>query len=296
MTDRNPFTYVVLRYTPDLVTSEFLNVGLIFHSAADNSLHFRTRKTFTRLKGAFPHFSKSAFRAVMEAVDRALDQEKRELHRSLFINTARISSLSGNESDTPNAGMIAARVLLVDECLHASEVGSGSAQDTKAIFERFFERLVTAHDSHNPIRKTEDDVWKPVRQRLEERHLAAKLQQKKISGLVDEITFRHAWKNGEWHAYEPLSFDLSDDESIRHKARRWRGQLDAVAEGGAEQFKAHFIAGAPTKPELIPAYRSALQILAGARQQPAIYEEADVETLVEKIEEDIRSHPQSIFD
>jgi hypothetical protein len=302
MTDRKKFTYVVLRYTPDLVTSEFLNVGLIMHSETVGMLFFRTRKTFSRLKGAFPRFDSSAFKSVMEALDRALDNEKKLVNHGLLDSAI---SRAGPFPDLHthalhfgqerNALSVAKRVIRVDECLHVSELGSGSGKDMSVVFEQFFERLVKAHDSQQSDRKTEDDVWKPVRQKLEERHLAAKLRQTVIAGDVDEITFRHAWKNGKWHAYEPLSFDLADDEAIKQKARRWRGQLDAVAEG-AEDFRANFIAGAPTKADLIPAYKNALQILAGAKQHPAIFEEAEVDTLVEQIEEDIKSHPHHVFD
>jgi hypothetical protein len=81
-------------------------------------------------------------------------------------------------------------------------------------------------------------------ERLEDRNLLSRLQEKTLRGKVDEISFKHAWKNGYWHVYEPVSFDLADAEGIKGKARSWLGHLSAVA-GDVEPFKPHFIVGAP---------------------------------------------------
>jgi len=295
VTVRKTFSYLVIRYVPDLVTGEFLNVGLILHARDERLLCYRTRKTFTRLKGAFPHFEKAAFKSAMEAVDRALEQEKKGIKIGLLPTD---DTLHGDYSPKIgiDASTIASRVLMVDECLQTSPMGTGSSTDPTETFERFFERLVAAHDGQQPIRKSEEDVWRPVRTKLEERKLASKLVEKRITGKVDDFVFKHAWKNGQWHVYEPVSFDLADEDSIKQKARRVRGHLDAVTEGTFEPFKAHFIAGAPTKTNLMPAYQKALAIISGATLQPEVFEEKDVDTLVDRIEDDVRAHRDTIFD
>jgi hypothetical protein len=117
----------------------------------------------------------------------------------------------------------------------------------------------------------------------------SRLQEKTIVGNVDQISFKHAWKNGQWHIVEPISLDLSDAEGIKQKARRWLGHLAAVAEG-SEPFKPMFVVGAPSEIELRPAFDTAIAILRRAPFEPEVFEENQVEDLVDKIEEEVREH------
>lgn len=110
---------------------------------------------------------------------------------------------------------------------------------------------------------------------------------------MDEIVFKHAWKNGVWHVYEPLSFDLADSDGIKTKAREWLGHLAAVADGVTERFKPHFIVGAPGRPELRKAYDSALAILKKAPVPPEIFEESQVDDLIARIEDEVRAHGEA---
>jgi hypothetical protein len=106
---------------------------------------------------------------------------------------------------------------------------------------------------------------------------------------VDDVFFKHAWKNGSWQVYEPVSFDLADADGIKTKAREWLGHLTAVVSDGSnvEPFKPHFIVGAPTDPKLRPAYDSALAILRRAPNDPEIFEETQIDDLVTRIEHEV---------
>jgi hypothetical protein len=95
-----------------------------------------------------------------------------------------------------------------------------------------------------------------------------------------------------WHAYEPLSLDLADEEFIVRKAHRWLGQLASVAPNPAEPFHAHFIIGAPANASLMPAYHRALHILKKSPGPVDVYEEADLDQFVDRIEEEVRAHGQ----
>ena len=107
---------------------------------------------------------------------------------------------------------------------------------------------------------------------------------------MDSIEFSHSWKNGRIHAYEPLSFDLTDAENIKDKARRWVGHLSTVNIEASDEFKAYFIAGCPSDERLMTAYHAALDILRSAPTSPEVFEEAEVEDLVNSIEDEYRQH------
>ena len=115
-----------------------------------------------------------------------------------------------------------------------------------------------------------------------------RFEQKTIRGGADEITLRHAWKNGKWHAFEPVSLDLADADGVKGKARRWLGHLSAV-DSLDRQAVVHLVVGAPANPDLGPAYRDALAIL---RKAPAaeVVEEDQVDAIVTRIASEIAAH------
>jgi hypothetical protein len=158
-------------------------------------------------------------------------------------------------------------------------------------FERLYNQFVTRYDHKAKHRRTDDEIWRPVLAKLEERDLAAKLQEKIITGSLDDVTFKHAWKNGQWHVYEPVSFDLAEADSIKSKAREWLGHLSAVvADGPAESFKPHFFVGAPSDPRLAGAYEVAKKILRQAPNKPEVFEEGQLDEFVSQIEDEVRAH------
>jgi hypothetical protein len=116
------------------------------------------------------------------------------------------------------------------------------------------------------------------------------LKKEVITSATDEVAFRHAWRNGQWHAHEPLSLDLADADGIKDKARRWRGHLAAVADGGRDELKPRFVVGAPQSATLRPAYQNALMILRQADFSPSVYEDDQIDTPVAEIEAEVRTH------
>src|SRR5262249_27225926 len=146
-----------------------------------------------------------------------------------------------------DAGQFARAVVPHDDStLQWSPVGSGLTDNPDETLSRLYERFVGRYDKKLLHRRSDDEVWRPVRKKLEERNVLAVFQEKVIHGGLDDIVFKHAWKNGVWNAYEPVSFDLADSEGIKSKAREWFGHLAAVAaDGPTERFKPHFIVGAP---------------------------------------------------
>jgi hypothetical protein len=279
MTARKPYSYTVLRYVHDVTTGEFINVGVVLHVPLDGVLRVKARHTIGRVKDVFPDLDRQAFGSAMRAVERGVAAIARELETSGMLR------------DDGDAGVFARRALPIDySSLQWSPIGTGLTDDVDKTFSRLFERFVTRYDVHAPHRRSDEDVWRPVRDMLAERGVAVRLERKDIVGKTDVISFDRAWKNGVWHAYEPLSLDLADADGIKDKARRWLGHLSAVADGSSDPFKVYFILGRPEAETLIPAYENAKAILARAPGQPAIYEENQIDGLVAEIEDEYRAH------
>jgi hypothetical protein len=280
VTGKIAYSYTVLRYVHDVLTGEFVNVGVILFASKTGAFKFRTRTTIGRLKGVFPDIDRASFVSAMHAVRRGLQQIAKDEGKAGFL-----------VSNGDAASVARKAVTLDDSSLQLSPCGTGLTDDPEKTLNQLYDRFVARYDIHVRNRRSDDDVWRPVRQKLEERDLAQRLQEKSIGGSVDDIVFKHAWKNGQWHVYEPVSFDLADADGIKAKAREWLGHLSAVVAGGtAEQFKPHFIVGAPQDPALKNAFETAIAILQKAPNSPEVFEENQIDTLVAQIEDAVRAH------
>jgi hypothetical protein len=276
MSDKLPYTYTILRYVHDVMTGEFVNVGVVMHVPSQRRVLAKTRTTIGRIRGVFPDLDRDAFTSAMQSVQRS------------FKTIAKDNAISEGDA-TVFARQAVPRD---DSSLQWSRLSSGLTSDLDKTFDRLYDRFVTRYDPPSRHRRTDDDVWRPVSQKLDEKNLGARLHKKVITGLVDDVVFRHAWKNGRWHVYEPVSFDLVDAEGIKEKARRWLGHLAAVVAGGenVEPFKPYFIVGAPSDEKLTKAYDSAVAILRQVPNDPEIFYETQVDDLVAQIEDEMRAH------
>ena len=277
------YTYTVLRYVHDPLTAEFVNVGLVVHfpesSHGPTILKTRARKTIGRIRNMFYDLDRASFSTTMGAIDNALKKLADHLAGEGMIVS---------EGD---ARTFAERVLPSDDSsLQWSPVGSGIADDPEKTFQRLYKRLVAAYDVRVAHGRSDEDIWKPVRLRLDERSLGMILEPKTIFGRDDKIEFQHAWKNGAWHVYQPVSLDLADADGIYNKVHRWLGHLTSVMPDAAEEIHPYFIVGAPSDPALEPAYRRALKILKKSPREVEVFEESEIDVLVDRIEEEVRAH------
>ena len=279
MTENRAYSYTILRYVHDVVSGEALNVGVAMHAPASGFLRVRTRKTIGRLKYVFPDLDRQAFVDAMKAVDRGFASVSKRAKGEFLIDPQ------------TDARRLALKVLPHDDsALQWSPVSTGLTANPAKTFERIYERYVARFDRKaDRRRRTDEDIWRPVREKLAERDVHVPFEQKVVVGTQDRIEFKKAWKNGRWHAYEAVSFDLADADHIKGKARRWRGHLSAVEDGNSEDIDLHFVLGSPQDRSLMPAYETAKQILEGAPFATEVVDEEDVDDLVATLEDEYRA-------
>lgn len=277
MTERTPYTFTVLRYRHDAIAGECVNVGVVLHSAERSYLEAKLSFKYGRLRDVFPDLDSAAFRESLHAIERGIKQAGKHARDNLLTKLVTADEISRN-------------VLRQDDSSFVwSGVGAGVAGDLDAELDKLFKRFVTWHEHEKVSRRTDDEIWRPVREKLAARRLASRLEKNVVSSDLMSVEFDHTWRNGALHCYQPLSFDLATKESIQDKVARWSGHLYHLR-SAQEDFKPYFIVGRPSDPKLSDAYSAAIDALKECPKSPEVYEETKIDELVERIEDEMRAH------
>ncbi len=277
MKNDKAYTYVLLRYRHDPLAGEVANVGVLLHCAATGFLDLKVRRTIGRLSKMFPDIEKSHLVSGLQALDRGVARLRaKDLHGMLVAS-----------ADAANF----ARAVLPDDdsSLIWGSMGSGVTRDPAASLDKLYNRFVAQYDENARSGRDDAAVWQPVRERLAERNLVERLQPKMIVSPIDQVEFEHAWKNGAWHCYQPLSFDLSSGDGIREKAARWSGHMTGLSQA-PEAVMPYFIVGGPSNGTLDDDYRRAIDLLKASALSPAVFEESQVDELIDMIEGAFAAH------
>ena len=278
---RTPYSYTVLRYVHDIGTSEFINVGIVLTAPSASYVGAKFKIAYGRVKRAFPSIDTEVFRARMRRLQATFDRIS-EGDLSAPISMA-------SKDATPIEQLVHSVIHADDSSLQWAPAGSGLSKNLSETLTALYERFVTKYDSDaSSAPRKDDDVWKHFRTALEKRNVLGHLEAKTIAVADDSVKFNHAWKNGAWHCYEPLSFDLSSDASIKEKAHRWLGQVSSIKDA-REDFNVYFLVGKPTDEGLCEAYESAISILRKAPSS-SVVEEDNAEEFSESVAKSISEH------
>ena len=167
MTEKRAYSYTILRYVHDVVSDEALNVGIVMYAPSAGFLKGQTRKTIGRLKHVFPDLDRHDFVEAMRAVDRALRAIDKQVTGSPLFESqgdARTHALKLLPHD--------------DSALQWSAVRTGLTADLVKTFTRLYERYVARYDQKAPRRRTDEDIWRPVREKLAERRFMCRSSRK----------------------------------------------------------------------------------------------------------------------
>lgn len=284
MSGKSPYTYVILRYSHDPAAGEAINVGVVLHSRQENFLRAKMRHTVGRISRIYPDIDAEGFKSTMRMIERA-------------INGRSSRALAGNGSSQQiildfgnrDARGFAVDVIRDDDSSFVwGDVGSGLTTNPADTLAKLYSRFVGRYEEGGRAHRDDDAVWRPVRDRLAARNLVNKLEPVTIQSAVDQIRFEHAWKNGAWHCYQPISFDLANADTIRDKARRWVGQL-ATLRDASVKFQTYFIVGGPADIGLNDDFQAAVAMLHASPGDPVVYDEHQIDELVDRLEDGLRA-------
>lgn len=275
-----PYTYTVLRYVHDVLSGEFINVGVVLYAPDVKFCNARFSVKYSRLSKIFTDVDGDHFRRNIRFIQERLEEEgQRFLHEFQFEKPA------GSVKD------FSAKVLPIDDTsLQFSPEGFGVTDNLQntldQLFSRFVEKYQEKVERHS---RTDDDVWKIFKKTFEEKNIIKHLKPHRIIGNNYEYEFRHCWKNEKWQAQQPVSFDLLDSDDIVDKANTWVGRITSLTDGG-ESFKLFVLLGEPQDKKLVSIFSKAQNILHKMPCEHDFIKEQEAEYFAEHLKKEIEAH------
>lgn len=279
---KTPYSFSVLRYIHDIVTGEFINVGVVLYAPKARFLSAICSSRYGRLSKMFSNVSGEHFKQVSRYIQARLEEEGERLVDELPFDKMPIS-----------VAEFAARALPIDDSsLQFSPEGYGVTENPQQTLEQIYTRYVEKYyEKVERPSRSDEDVWKVYKRPLEEKHVLANLKPHQIIGQHYDHEFKYCWKNEQWHIHEPVSFDLLEAGSITDKANTWVGRVTSLIDGG-EPFKLNILIGSPLDDKLKPTFIKAQNILHKMPCQHAFIKEDEAEDFAESLKKEIDSHKQ----
>jgi hypothetical protein len=278
---KEKFYFSLLRYVYDPLTQEFVNIGVVLYSPSFSFLRASFTDRYGRISKMFGRIDGSSFRATTRFIERQISQVSTRMERGVLFDDPKESLQSIlNEVMPPD-----------DSSIRFVPGGVGITEDPSESLVELFERYVTRYENPSGYeRRDDDDIWKVFQEPLRTKEVFPHFSPKTITAPDYEYTFDRSWKNGIWHLYEPVSFDLSDERSISEKASRWVGRTMSLSDS-SEPFKLILLLGEPADPRLGAAFQRATNLL--AKKIPGehkLVQERDAEQFAEEVEQEFQEH------
>ena len=277
---KTAYTFSVLRYVHDPVTAEFVSIGVALYAPEAKYLSALCTSHYQRLSRMFEPVAGDHFRQIT-----------RYLQNQVEALGQRIASELPLKKLPKGIEELLGQVLPPDDsAIQFSTAGGGYTSDPdktlNELYMRYVERYATR--AERPSRD-EEDVWKVFRAPLEKRQVTKYLAPKKIVAPNYDYEFLRARQNEVWHAYEPISFDLAEADSIKDKANRWLGRVTSLADSN-ERFALHLLMGKPRESRLQTAYVQAQNILHKMPVKHEFVQEDEAEKFAESLTNEIKEH------
>jgi hypothetical protein len=275
------YSFSVLRYMHDAMTTEYVNIGVAVYAPEARFFRAICSPNFGRISKMFGHIEGEHHRQTLRYLQNKFDELRNHLENGLNF-----------EPPAKDVSLLLAQVLPPDDsALQFSSAGAGLTADPAKTLEMLFHRLVEKY-AEKPERtgRTDQEVWKVFKDGFEkQKNVLPKLQPKKIVASNYDYEFEHAWKNSNWHAFEPVSFDLTESSSIREKANGWVGRVTSLMDS-EDKFKLYLLLGAPQDSKLQKAFVQAENILNKLPCEHEFVKENEVDSFASHLSAEISKH------
>lgn len=273
---KTAYSAVTLRYVHDVVTGEFVIIGVVLLAPHERFFDARFATHKRRITSLFPDADVSHLQRVIRFLTDRFAEMKNDIAGGLpFYPSSSIAAL-------------VQRVLPYDDSsLQWSEEFAGLTDSPETTLETLFQRLVNRYKQPKHIRaQRERDITAAFLSALG--NFADRLEPKIIASDLDSHTYDLAWKNGQWNCLEPVSFDHAESSRTLDKVRKLLGNGITLAD--AEPHKVYFLVAAPSSDSESKAYNVAFAMLAKYPTDHELVEEANLPAFAQRVAKEIEDH------
>lgn len=213
------FQYQTLRYMPDRMSGEFINIGVVVLDPEQQKMYFKFYNRTGRLHNFFPEVNSLFIKQTINKIEASLRQLEESFQTPIFAENMN------------NLETITSQVLAKDDsALFFTEVRTVLDMDGQTLLQELFERLVMRHVIDEERSSIQDnEVWTKIyKPYFEKASFAPALKEAVVKTKHDELHFDKTIRNGKLHCFEPISFQLTTDDNIRRKAYTWAGRLQEL--------------------------------------------------------------------
>lgn len=215
--------YQVLRYLPDRVSEEFVNLGIVAYDKQEKILHSKFINKVGNISAFFPNINA---RYLLKSV-------KTIMHHLESISEQFSSEFLFDKIDSID--QVTSQVLAKDDsALIFSEVKKTLDISAESTVDHLFSRIVISGNlvEDDEVRR-DKEVWAKVyKKHFDDYGISTHLKPHNIKTENDELEFDKAWKNGVWNCFETVSFNLTRTDAIKNKVYKWVGKLDELNTSG----------------------------------------------------------------
>ena len=276
------YTYTVVKYVHDPGAGETMNIGVVLFAPDKHYLKVEFSHTYERLSKAFVDFDGEHFKRAIRRFEYAISRLAERWTTGLFA-----------EADAPaDVGLVAKTIWPDPEMsFRYGEILTGMTEDLDETLASIFNRMVTSqYEKSHTERRSDEEVWALYNKVFMRSAINHALQEHTFSTDSFEVKFEHSFKNGSWHALQPLSLDYSEPKGIQNKVTKWLGTA-VVLEGNPDLDTLYLLLGPPNSPAHQDAYQKAKTLLAKRlKVQHRIVEERDAEAFAVELAGFMREH------
>jgi hypothetical protein len=272
------YSFAVLRYYHDILSGEFLNVGVVLYISDLQYLNFTYTHRYGRLSKTFLDVDGEHFKRMLRKIYSRVFEISQNLKNPGFFDE-KIKSLR----------QLTSMVLPIDDSsLQFSNEGFGVTDNPDKAMEYLFDRYVNKYVEKQPkFSRTDDDVWRIFKKPLEEKKIINYLRPHKIISKNYEYNFAYSWKNEVWHLNEAVSFDLIEPQHIVEKANTWLGRVTTLSDT-SDKFKLNLLLGKPHDEKHMKAFIKAENIMNKMPCDHEFINENEAEEFASELQKEIK--------
>lgn len=274
------YQFQILRYRHDFFTQEFVNVGIIMFDSEEKILKSQILNKYSRISDFF-----------VIADGKYLKEKFKEVENAVQIIQKKISNPELFDNIEYDLQKITNHILPKDDgSFYFSEIKNYLDIDINLALNDVFNKYVISHFTENSNYNTDEKVWNDIYQNYFDKYeITSKLTAHTIKTENDEFEFKRAFKNGIWNIYEPISFNLKDEQNIKNKAYKWAGKI-AELSNTSEKIGLNFLSDMPQRAELVQFIKNKLNSTAKTFLDIKIISKQDIDVFLKEEKEKILNH------